>query len=417
MLINSDAFQQQARQKAGDFTRQRTLPLSQLIPLLLNYRKGTLQDELDQFFDTLAMENGAARTVSVSALCQARQKLKYEAFIQLNDALLDQIGKQIGQKRWKGFRLLAVDGSTARLPNTPKIENYFGKPRNSGVPLARFSRLYDVLNQQIVQADMQPYATGERELAAYYLLHSSPQDLMIYDRGYPAFWLFALHAMEGRDFCARVKHDFHPEVKRFLASGKPSEVVTLTPSDSSARQCREYHLPEAPLSVRLVRIALKSGEIEVLATSLLDEAAYTVQDLCWLYRQRWAVEENYKREKQRLEIENFSGRSPQVILQDFHAKIFAQNLASVFVTLAQWLADQHYRQRKYRYQINFANALSKMKNTLVQLFLHRSPLDVCRQVIEKIRRAVEAVRPDRSYPRDLKKVRVPAFQGNYKRTR
>jgi len=95
----------------------------------------------------------------------------------------------------------------------------------------------------------------------------------------------------------------------------------------------------------------------------------------------------------------------------------AQNLASVFVTLAQWLADQHYRQRKYRYQINFANALSKMKNTLVQLFLYHSPLDVCRQVIEKIRRAVEAVRPDRSYPRDLKKVRVPAFQGNYKRTR
>ena len=42
------------------------------------------------------------------------------------------------------------------------------------------------------------YATGERELAAEYLLYSRPDDLFLYDRGYPAFWLFAFHAKEQR---------------------------------------------------------------------------------------------------------------------------------------------------------------------------------------------------------------------------
>lgn len=385
--------------------------------MLLNYRKGTLQDELDQFFEAQAMEHAPIRSVSVSALCQARKKLKPEAFVLLNDTLLQQMEKHMGLKRWKSFRLLAVDGSTARLPNTEEIEQYFGKPKNSGVPMARFSRLYDVLNHQVVQADMEPYATGERELTAAYLMHSDRRDLMIYDRGYPAFWLLALHQVEQRHYCMRVKHDFHPEIKRFVAAGQSSQVLTLTPSKAACRSCADAHVPDQPLVVRLVRVVLNTGEVEVLITSLLDQDGYPAKDFRWLYKQRWAVEENYKREKRRLEIENFSGRSSPVLLQDFHAKIFAQNLASLFVQLAQWLADERYRQRRYRYQINFANALSKMKNTLVHVFLHESPLALCWRVIEKMVRSVEAVRPDRSCSRHLKKVRVPAFQDNYKRTR
>ena len=44
-----------------------------------------------------------------------------------------------------------------------------------------------------------------------------PGHLFLYDRGYPAFWLFAFHAKEQRHYCARVRHDFHSEVKAFVA--------------------------------------------------------------------------------------------------------------------------------------------------------------------------------------------------------
>ena len=76
--------------------------------------------------------------------------------------------------------------------------------------------------------------------------------------------------------------------------------------------------------------------MEVLITSL-DTKAYPYRAFA-LYA-RWGIEENYKREKQRLEIENFSP-TPWVLLQDFHAKIFAQNLTAIFVRLAQWLAER-----------------------------------------------------------------------------
>ena len=235
----------------------------------------------------------------------------------MNNVLLDSANQQIAQQRWRGLRVLAVDGSTGRLPDFLAIEEYFGKPSGSGVPLARFSRLFDVLNDQILHADMVPYATGERELAAEYLLYSRPDDLFLYDRGYPAFWLFAFHAQEQRHYCARVRHDFHSEVKAFVADGAKERIVVLTPNTASARQCREGHLPADPLRVRLIRVELESGEVEVLITSLLDTKAYPYRAFAKLYALRWGIEENYKREKQRLEIENFSGRSPLGVTAGF----------------------------------------------------------------------------------------------------
>ena len=85
------------------------------------------------------------------------------------------------------------------------------------------------------------------------------------------------------------------------------------------------------------------------------------------------MEEGYKREKSRLEIENFSGLSAQIVQQDFYAKIFVLNLAAVLAWVAQVIADRLYQVRKRAYRVNFANALSKMKDNVVRLFLFDSP--------------------------------------------
>ena len=145
----------------------------------------------------------------------------------------------------------------------------------------------------------------------------------------------------------------------------------------------------------------------------VDQANYPSGWFAKLYLKRWAAEEDYKREKQRLGIENYSGRWPLILLQDFHAKIFAQNLKAIFVFLAQWLADERYREVKYVYRINFANALSKMRNNIIRLFLHTSPTVLYWRILKNMALAVERVRPDGSCPRDMKKVRVPACAGNY----
>ena len=129
------------------------------------------------------------------------------------------------------------------------------------------------------------------------------------DRGYPAFWLFAFHAQEQRHYCARVRHDFHSEVKAFVADGAKERIVVLTPNTASARLCREGHLP----AERLIRVELESGEVEVLITSAAGSKAYPYRAFAKLYALRLSGRTT-SREKQRLEIENFSGRSPWVLL-------------------------------------------------------------------------------------------------------
>ncbi len=408
-MLVSEEFRQQAQRKPSDFTRNRSLPLTHLIPLMLNYRKGTVQDELDQFFETVT-ESPTAPGVSPAAFCKARRKLKPKAFVQLNEPLLESAAKQLPQNLWHSFRLLAVDGSTGRLPNTPEIDRCFGRPVDSGVPMTRFSRLYAVLNGQVVQADMARYDTSERELASGYLPRLLADDLVLYDRGYPAFWLLAYHHEESRHYCMRVRKDFHSEVKDFLAAGDKSRVVMLKPSRASIRQCEEYNISSDPIPVRLIRVILKSGETEVLATSLLDESTYPTVWFGKLYQLRWGVEENYKREKERLEIENFSGRTPQVLLQDFHAKILALNLAALFAKAVQWLVDDRHGQRKRAYRVNFANALSKMKNHIIRILLTTSSLDLCWRLIEKMASCVEAVRPGRAYSRTYGRCGSQGFQ-------
>ena len=285
--MSSPAFADSARLSPGDFTRQRALPLPQLIGLLLNLRKGTLQDELDGFWEVLTGEP-LARGVSASALCQARQKLNPSALLGLNERLVRTFADQFCLRRWHGWRLLATDGSTVRLPNTADVAALFGPPpKGSAVPLGRFSQIYDVLNDVVVDADVFAHEVGERVLAGEHLAATGSADLILYDRGYPAFWLFVLHSQEQRQFCARVPATFSSEVTAFLATGARSALVTFAPGPEARKQCQAFDLPCDPRAVRLVRVTLDNGQTEILATSLHEEAAWPSAWFKHLYHLHW----------------------------------------------------------------------------------------------------------------------------------
>ena len=82
-------------------------------------------------------------------------------------------------------------------------------------------------------------------------------------------------------------------------------------------------------SVRLVRVPLKTGQIEILATSLLDASRWPAADFAALYQQRWRIEEAFRHLKCRLQLEQFGGETPEAIRQEFHASILLHNLAII----------------------------------------------------------------------------------------
>jgi len=231
--------------------------------------------------------------------------------------------------------------------------------------------------------------------------------------GYPAYWLFALILSKQANFCTRFTAAGWSVVKDFLASGRLEQIVTLEPSAAARAECQERGLSTAPLTIRLLRIELDSGVVEVLGTSLLDQQCYPHALFKELYHERWPVEEDYKVMKSRVEVENWSGESVLAIYQDFHAKIFTKNLTAILAHPVQAAVTLASQEKQHRYRTNMTHALSKMKDTVVLLLQRANPLSLLKRLWRLMLKTVEPVRPGRSYPRE-KRVKRKRFILNYK---
>ena len=377
------------------------------------------QHELDRFFQTINQWEVAERILYKGNLSKARAKLKHNAFIELNDYLIDHFYNNFRYKTWCGFTLLAIDGTTIRLPDETEIIEHFGVWNSTKgekpCPKARGSQVFDVLNKVTVDAIISPKNVGENELAAYHFLKMKAGDLLLLDRGYPAHWLFSAAFFAGADVCARISYKKWKVIRKFYQSGKTEKIVKIEPTALSKKKCREMGLDAAPISLRLIRVELDSGETEILATSLLDTQRYPAELFAELYHLRWPVEEDYKTMKYRIEIENFSGKTVRSVYQDFHAKLFSKNFTAAIASTTSDEIDEKSETLKYRHQINFVQALSKLKNTIVLIF--DRPRHIATKIIEKIRKifvqTTEQIRPDRKFPR-RHRVKQKRFQQEYK---
>jgi len=376
-----------------------------MVLFLLNLVQGSLAKELQRFFQ--AVGGGALQPapVTAAAVCTARKKIQPSAFCALHRVVGDFFYQHLPWRTWKGFRVVAIDGSTLSLPKTEEIQQHFGTwgnpPHGGPGVIARLSLLHDVLNHLPLDGVLAPKGVGERELALAHGEHVRPGDLWVQDRGYASYWGFQYARAKGAHFLCRLPTEQvgWKAVREFASSGAPEAVVEFSCPASSRRPCETLSLPTTPLSVRLVRVALPRGEVEVLATSLLDASLYPASSLAALYARRWDVEETgYKVLKCRVEVERFTGKSVLTVQQDFHAKLLLVALTSVLRWIAQHAVNAAAAHRKHAYSVNMAHALATMKDHFVELVLWptRSGFERLLQVIATM---VEPVRPGRQYPR------------------
>ena len=415
-IIFSQDFLHRHRKSKKDFTRKRKLPFPTLIAFLIDLATGSYQNELNRFFRVLVPSDLPMKFVSKVALAKARMKLGYKAFVELNEHLVEYFYQNMPTNQWHGYNLLAVDGTLLRLPRIESIMKHFGVWHTKGNdrPMARVSQMFDPLNRVGVDTIISPKSEGERELAARHFFKLTIDDLVLLDRGYPAYWLFNLIMSMGSDFCARASAKKWKIIRKFVNSGKREAIISLPVFPSSIAKCKELGLELSPLKLRFVRIELDSGEVEVLITSLTDKKVLPYECFAELYHLRWPVEEDYKKMKSWIEIENFSGKSVESVYQDFYAKVFAKNLAAILASTTSKDIDAAYKTRKYVYQINYAQAYAEMKRMIPLLFLRSK--DAVSEIISALReflvQTVEPVRPGRKFPR--KKGQPRNYYLNYK---
>lgn len=225
--------------KKEDFTRNRKLPFTKVLLLVAKKSVKSIQNVLNETQIHLSKLLGQEiDTISNSAYSKARSKLKFTAFKQLaNDSSRLFYGDD-DYKKYKHFRLLAVEGSTLTLPNNDDIKKEFSTCKvvnqHKHIVKTRISVLYDVLNNIAVDSCMCDYSMGEISIFKQnHLAHLYKDDLIIFDRGYPSYDMFAtIMYKHNANFLVRTKRNVYKEIS-FLFDKDSSikdTVITLNPS-------------------------------------------------------------------------------------------------------------------------------------------------------------------------------------------
>jgi hypothetical protein len=380
----------------------------------------SIQRELNSFYQKLQTKEFSIQYVTKGAFSRARQKLKPEAFIQLNQIGIKSFYSKAPYLEWNGYRLLAVDGSTAVLPSHQSIieefgQTGFGPQGNSFRSVARMSFLYDVLNLTVLDAQVDRYDVSERALARRHFEHiDKGTDLVLFDRGYPSLSLmFEMQAL-GITYLIRVRDDFWNEAKQMLSTGEKDKAVVFDLPKKDRGLLEKYNTKDDQIKFRIVITDLPGGEKVTFFTSVMDEKRLDYKHLSELYHKRWNIEEGYKLFKCRVGIETFSGKTVLAVKQDFFAKVFMMTTTAVLAFPVEEKIKQEVEQseRKHAYKINRTNALAMTKEIISNIFNGKSIKQALQAFDKILTKTVEIVRPNRKFTRKTINKKPPSM--NYK---
>lgn len=358
-----------------------------------------------------------------AAFSKARLSLSHTVFKRLNFWIVNQFYRQVRFEKWKGFRVLAIDGSTLRLPDHSSLaqkfsKHSFGAQRSVDRWMSRVSFLYDVLNKVVIDAQMESFHTSEAELCRGHLGFLRKGDLVTFDRYYASHYLFSVLQHKQVDFLFRMRDHSWKCVKTFVASGMKEQIVDLEVYPHSPVGKRIPSNVDKNVRIRLIKQVSKSGQVRVYATSLLDKEQYSKTAIINLYRKRWGVEEAYKTLKARLDVIHFSGKTMQAVQQDFYAKVFLISLTSILKTgLNPTLKRKTRTENKDGRTpiINNSFAITQTKTLLKRLQMAFDHLDdSLLQFCLRVGANIEYSRIGSTSPRVKDKGRQRSFNQNYK---
>src|SRR5205085_5585015 len=172
---------------------------------------------------------------------------------------------------YRGRRLLAIDGTTFTLADTPANERTFGRPRNQhragGYPQARVVALCEVGTHALIDWVVRGYRRSEAQLARRLLRRVPAGALLLADRNFHAFTLWQGARAGGYQLLIRVQ------------KGPKLQVLSALPDGSYLSAVRPRRGPDKKERAITVRVICYQWIDEQgrrhdarLVTSLLDAA-------------------------------------------------------------------------------------------------------------------------------------------------
>lgn len=354
-----------AHRSKNHFTRKRLLSFKKVVLYLLYSSKASMFQNLAAIFDDLGPE--VFPSVSKQAVSRARSGILPSLFKELLYMSVDIFYKNIGKKRktWHGYHIFAIDGSKLQLPTSKSNFEEFCEMFSSGdkdrkFSMALASMVYDVLDDYIIHASINPYLASEREAALNHLtiiesLNIYKNSIIICDRGYYSYRLF--------HHCIEHEHPCVMRLKEKIKISRQSKGDTITTIEGDPKRCT----PD--LKVRVIAVPLESGETEYLATNIFDKNI-TADMFKELYFLRWPIECKYHELKYRLNIEEFNGATSNSIRQEFYINMLISNLSSLIKNEADdEIAATANPENNYRYQANRTFIIGRLKRLFPKIIL------------------------------------------------
>ncbi|MCD8542345.1 MAG: IS4 family transposase [Gammaproteobacteria bacterium] len=371
--LNSVEYINKHKYNSTAFVRERKLNFITVFILILRNSVKSLQLMLNEFM----LETKQCYTITAGAFTKARKKLKHTAYVELNADIVDLYYRDDDIERFRGYRILAFDGSKITLPQSEDVKNEFGsKPiaNQADAALGEYSRAsyqacYDVLNNIAVSSILGHGSSYEVDQAVEMIYALKSDDLLLYDRGYASYYFMATLLANKKNFIIRCPKISFKEVQAvFDDDTATSRIVTINCPIRQKKRAEENKLSKT-IKIRLIRLVLSSGEVEVLATSLLNEEEFTVEDFNYLYSLRWGVETFFSKIKGRLALENFTGKTVESIYQDFWSTIFISNLETIMTEDIEKKINESKPIENKKIKINKAVSFNAIKHKALELFV------------------------------------------------
>ena len=347
-----------ARRRKGAFTRNcGKLPYWTLLKLLLKNVKKTISASLDEFFYELKLRVGsqlpATTRCSQQAFSKARSGINHTIFKECFDRVLDFLCSQDSldfHARFMGvwgLQVIAIDGSKIPLPNRKALlEKYGSIGRGASSPTAIASVAFDVLNNRILDAQLEPMSVDERTLAMRHMdtIKSKARTNLLYtmfvfDRGYAS-----------KELISYIEDTIHAAYL-FRLRSKFNTYIDSLPAPSQKDGITDNIFILDGRKVRVLKFYLPSGILETLITNnfKLDKNEFR---LCYFLR--WPVEETYKLVKEKIGLTNFRGYCENSILQEFWISMLLTNLALAVKKETDGIIDSIINQKnnKNKYMTN-----------------------------------------------------------------
>ncbi len=276
-----------------------------------------LQRKKDRFRVSIATD---------AAITKARQRLTVAPLVALYDEYVRPIAPRSIPSAWfKGMRLVALDGSSLNVLDTPANVRAFGKPPASRGETVfaqiRWVGLGEIGTHVLFAAEMGGWRKSEYALGQKLLRHLRPGMLCLADRLFYGFPMWSQAVATGADLLWRVQKNISlPRLQRLKDGSYLSEVRPRSTERKSVR--------EQKIVVRLIEFDVSvrgKSEHYRLITTLLDPKQGSAIDLARLYARRWKIETIFDEIKDRLRHGELALRSklPDLVRQDFYGLLLA----------------------------------------------------------------------------------------------